>query len=135
MPSERTIHILAADAGPRVRDVMLVGPDTVPPTATVAEARRLFESPRHKLLVVADGTRYVGAVERASLEGADDATPLGELDPSGVPTLAPDDPTARALELDRARTPVVDGDELVGLVCLNREHGAFCVLRGQVSAG
>jgi CBS domain-containing protein len=109
---------------------MLVGPDTLPPTATVAEARAAFESPRHKLLVVADGTRYVGSIDRGAVENADDATPLGELRMADVPTLSPDDPTSAALELDASRTPVVDdGGELVGLVCFNRTRGSFCVMK------
>ena len=122
-----TKNVPAADAGPLVRDVMLAEPDTLPPTATVADARARFESPRHKLLLVADGDRYVAAVTRESIEDADDATPLGELTPAPVPTLAPDEPYERALALERSRTPVVDADgRLSGLVCFNGR--SFCVL-------
>ena len=38
-----TRHIPVDDAGPRVRDVMMLEPTTMPPTATVADARRIFE--------------------------------------------------------------------------------------------
>lgn len=124
-----TINIRVAEAGPLVRDVMLAAPDTMPPTATVADARERFESPRHKLLLVADGSRYVGAITRESIEGADDGAPLGSVAYAEVPTLAPDDPAERTLELDRSRTPVVDaGGDLVGLVCFNRSGQTYCVL-------
>ena len=124
-----TKNVPAAAAGPLVRDVMLAAPDTLPPAATVADARARFESPRHKLLLVADGDRYVGSVTRESIAGADDDTALGELTPAPVPTLAPDDPFERALELERSRTPVVHADgRLAGLVCFNGTAQTFCVL-------
>lgn len=129
MGAGRSTHIALADAGPRVRDVMLLEPDTLPSSATVADARRAFESPRCKLLVVADGTRYLGAVSRESVDGAGDDEPLTAVAGPGVPTLAPEDPTSRALELEASRIPVVEGGELLGLVCLNRTRGAFCVTR------
>jgi CBS domain-containing protein len=125
----RTTHIAIEDAGPLVSDVMLIGPDTFPVTATVAEARTVFESPRHKLLVVVDGSRYVGSIRPESVEGADDDAPLGSLQMADVPTLAPGEPSTRATELDASRTPVVDADgDLVGLVCLNRTKASYCVM-------
>lgn len=130
MPSDRTTHIAVADAGPHVEDVMLAPADTFPSTATVADARRAFESPRHKLLVVVDGPRYVGSVLRESVEGVDDATPLADVAVADVPTVAPDDPTATATDLDMSRTPVVDAQgEFRGLVCFNRTRGSFCVMK------
>jgi len=127
-----TNHIALADAGPQVRDVMLVGPETVPPTATVAQAREVFASPRQKLLLVCDGSRYVGALEPAALEGADGAETVDGRVVSGVEVLAPDAPTDRVEAIvaatGRTRIPVVDADgELLGLVCFNRSKGAFCV--------
>src|SRR3954452_590045 len=90
-----TRNIAIADAGPRAADVMLPDPRTFPPTTTVAEARAVFESPRQKLLVVCDGTRYVGPVRDDGLDGADDAATVeAVLDPA-VPTMAPDDPSDR----------------------------------------
>src|SRR4051812_24127250 len=71
-----TSNIAAADAGPLASDVMLAGAGTLPPTATVAQARAVFESPRQKLLVVCDGTRYVGAIRRDGLDGAGDAATI-----------------------------------------------------------
>jgi CBS domain-containing protein len=127
-----TKHIASADAGPRVRDVMLLDPTTVPSTATVADARRIFESPRQKLLLVADGTHYAGGLTPAAIEGADDDTPLGTVASRDTPTLDPEEPTERVYavveEHGLNRVPVVDADgELLGLVCFNRSRGSFCV--------
>jgi CBS domain-containing protein len=125
------VNVPVAEAGPTVGDVMLRDPDVHPSTATVADARRAFESPRQKLLVIADGAHYVGAVRRESAEGdaADDA-PITSLETS-VPILSPEDPTERIFEIvdkhELTRIPVVDDGELVGLVCFNSGQHAFCV--------
>ncbi len=129
----QTIHIPLDEAGPLVADVMLRGPGTHLPSTTVADARAVFESPRQKLLVLAEGSRYAGAVVPETVAGAADDALLGDLETGGVPTVAPGDPTARALELSESaglnRIPVVDdAGDLVGLVCLNRTRAAFCVL-------
>src|SRR4051795_9365224 len=100
MPSDRTTHIRVADAGPHVEDVMLTPADTFSATATVADARRAFESPRHKLLVVVDGSSYVGSIDRDCVEGEDDATPLAEVSKASIPTLSPQDTTETAMGLD-----------------------------------
>ena len=127
--SAATTNVKVADAGPLVRDVMLAQPETLPSTATVADARAHFESPRQKLILVSDGARYAGALTRESLHGADDAAELGSLTMADVPTLAPGDPMQRALDLGASRTPVVDGNgELAGLVCFNGTVQTFCVL-------
>jgi CBS domain-containing protein len=126
------VNVPVAEAGPTVGDVMLPDPEVHPPSSTVGDARRAFESPRQKLLVIADGARYVGAVRRESAEGdaADDA-PITALETS-VPTLSPSDPTARIFEIvdthDLTRIPVVGEDgTLHGLVCFNRDRHSFCV--------
>ena len=127
-----TRNIPLADAGPRVADVMLRAPRAVAPGTTVAEARETFENPRVRLLLVADGERFLGAVTREHVGGVvRGETTLGELAAEAA-LVAPDDPVARAVELldaDEAdRLPVVDGaGTLVGLICFNRRHGHFCV--------
>jgi CBS domain-containing protein len=127
------VNVPVAEAGPTVGDVMLPDPDVHPPSATVADARRAFESPRQKLLVIADGSRYVGAVRRESAEGdADAEAPITSLETGAVPTLAPSDATERIFEIvdthDLTRIPVVGEDgTLVGLVCFNRGKHSFCV--------
>jgi CBS domain-containing protein len=128
-----TRNVPVASAGPRVADVMLRAPRTVGPETTVAEARRAFENPRERLLLVAAGETFLGAVPREALRDdlADDET-LGRLAVRDGATAAPDEPVARALELLDAgrgeRLPVVAPDgTLVGLVCFNRSRGHFCV--------
>ena len=128
-----TRNVPLADAGPRVADVMLREPRAVPPGTTVAEARAPFENPRVRLLLVADGERFLGAVTRDQVgDGVDGAATLEQLAAEGV-LVRPDDPVDRAVELlgadgARDRLPVVAGDgTLVGLVCFNRKHGHFCV--------
>jgi IMP dehydrogenase len=127
-----TRNIEVADAGPSAKDVMLTEPNTFPPTMTVAEARAVFESPKQKLLVVCEGTHFVGAIRRDGLDGAGDDEAIGDLVDADVVTLAPEDPSARVPEIVEAsgltRIPVVDATgELLGLVCFNPSPGSFCV--------
>jgi CBS domain-containing protein len=120
-------------AGPHVQDVMLRGPRTVAPETTVAEARESFENPRVRLLLVARGDAFLGAVTRETIsdEIGGDVT-LETLTVDGGTLVAPSDPVDRAVELlelnQTDRLPVVEDDgTLVGLVCFNRRHGHFCV--------
>jgi CBS domain-containing protein len=121
-----------AEAGERVEDIMLRGPRTLGPDATVADARRAFENPRERLLLVARDGVFLGTVSRAAIAGdvADDAT-LGDVLAHG-PRVTPEDSVVHALALldadDGERLPVVAADgSLVGLVCFNRRRGVFCV--------
>jgi CBS domain-containing protein len=127
-----TTNVSLEQAGSRVEDVMLRGPRTLSPASTVAEARRAFENPRERLLLIARDGMFVGALAREALapDLADD-TPLGRLTPDGQ-SIAPSAPVADALALLEAdaseRLPVVEPDgTLVGLVCFNRRQGHFCV--------
>jgi CBS domain-containing protein len=128
-----TRNIPVADAGPRAADVMLREPRAVPPGTTVEEARETFANPRVRLLLVAEGDRFLGAVTREQVgEDVDGGTTLGQLAADAV-LVRPDDPVDRVVALLEAdeeadRLPVVAGDgTLVGLVCFNRKHGHFCV--------
>jgi CBS domain-containing protein len=128
-----TRNVPLADAGPHVEDVMLRGPRTVAPETTVAEGREAFENPRVRLLLVARGDTYLGAVTRETIgdELGGHVTLEALVTAEGV-RIAPADPVDRAVELLEAqqtdRLPVVaDDGTLVGLVCFNRRHGHFCV--------
>jgi CBS domain-containing protein len=121
-----TRHIPLDAAGPAVRDVMLAEARTIPPDTPVEEVRETFANPRVKLLLVAEGERFVGTLRA-------DAVPAEGTIARGVDTetatLDPDDGIQRALELleQTSRVPVVDADgRLHGLVCLNRGKSAFC---------
>jgi CBS domain-containing protein len=132
LPHMATRNIPVADAGPRAADVMLREPRAVPPGTTVEEARETFANPRVRLLLVAEGDRFLGAVTREHVEGVDGGTTLGQL-AADAALVRPDDPVDRVVALLEAdeeadRLPVVAGDgTLVGLVCFNRKHGHFCV--------
>jgi CBS domain-containing protein len=123
---------VAGAAGRRVSEVMIRGPKTLPAAATVDEARRLFENPRVLVALLDDGGRYAGELRRDDLPPSLPAEgPVGGLARPGE-TIGPDRPMSEALEimsrLDEERLAVVDPDgELVGLLCLNRKHGHFCV--------
>jgi CBS domain-containing protein len=128
-----TRNVPLADAGPRVEDVMLRGPRTVAPETTVAEARETFENPRVRLLLVARGDAFLGAVTRETIgdQLAGDVT-LEALAKDGGSLVGPADPVDRAVELleleQTERLPVVEEDgTLVGLVCFNRRQGHFCI--------
>lgn len=128
-----TRNIPVADAGPRVEDVMLRGPRTFDPETTVAGARAAFENPRVRLLLVARGDAFLGAVTRETIgdELGGDVTLEALVTDDGT-LVDPADPVDRAVELlelkQTDRLPVVTDDRtLVGLVCFNRRHGHFCV--------
>ena len=126
-----TVHIPFGDAGPAVKDVMMLEPRSVGPATPIADIRELFSSPSVKLMLVTDGERFLGTVTREDLPASGD----GPIEPhvrSDFPHLSPDDPVDKALALFNeqglSRIPVVtDGDRLEGLVCLNKSHSAFCV--------
>jgi CBS domain-containing protein len=128
-----TENVPLGSAGPLVADVMLRAPRTVAPVATVADARRAFENPRERVLLVACGATYMGVVGRDQLTGEiSDRATLGELARRDWARVTPQDTVSRALELLEAngteRLPVVtDGGELVGLVCFNRNRACFCI--------
>jgi CBS domain-containing protein len=121
-----TRHIPLDAAGPTVRDVMLAEARTIPPDTPVEEVRETFANPRVKLLLVAEGERFLGTLSPGDVPAA--GTIAAGVD-GGSPTLHPDDGIERALELleHSSRVPVVGEDgRLHGLVCLNRGKSAFC---------
>ena len=56
-----------------VGEVMISQPKTLPPTATVADARRMFENPSVRTALVVEDGRYAGELTREDVDGADDA--------------------------------------------------------------
>jgi CBS domain-containing protein len=84
-----------------------------------------------KLMLVTDGERFLGTVTRDDLPESGDG-PIQPHVRTDTPSLKPDDPVGKALELfsehELSRIPVVtDGDRLEGLVCVNKSHSAFCI--------
>lgn len=124
------------DAGDlRVRQAMISRPKSVPRTASVGEARALFENPKNRMLLVVDGDRYAGHVLRDGIPEASietDATPLWSHVQNACPTIGPDAAITEALPLAREAFEnriVVVGEhgELEGLLCLNKRDGYLCV--------
>lgn len=125
-----TVHIPFDGAGPAVKDVMMLEPRSVGPDTPVAEIRETFASPSVKLMLVTDGDRFLGTVTRDDLPESTDG-PIGPHVRDDTPSLRPDDPVDKALELfegqGMTRIPVVGDAGLEGLVCLNKSHAAFCI--------
>lgn len=117
--------------GRTVADVMVLGPKTVPASATVAEARaELLDDHVHVVLVV-EGDTLVGTVERIDLVGAPSSAPVlahAVLDGRTVaPTVAAEDARLLLLARGRRRLAVVDEHgALLGLLCLKRRLTGFC---------
>jgi CBS domain-containing protein len=116
--------------GELVRDVMVRRPKTLPAGATVGDLRRLFDNAHVMTALLVDGDAFVGAVDRHSLR-ADlaDTSPARDLATSGD-VIGPDAPMAAAVAqleaLGTDRLVVLDGSNLVGLMCLTKDRAAFC---------
>jgi CIC family chloride channel protein len=113
----------------RVSDVMAREVETLPATATVADAVRLLEQGRHRCYPVVDAlNRPIGLVTRADalhwgVESAGGGETLQDLAlDAELPTVRPDDLALQAIEVmlatDQGRLPVVDPNSgvLVGLL-------------------
>jgi CBS domain-containing protein len=113
-----------------VRDVMVRRPKTLPASATVADLRHLFSNGHVQTALLVDGDAFVGAVDRQSLPSdVPDAAPARDVATSGD-VIAPDAPMAEAvarLEANETdRLVVLDGPNLVGLMCLTKDRTGFC---------
>ena len=114
-----------------VREAMISRPKSLPVAASVGDARRLFENPGVRVVMIVDDGRYAGELRRDHLpQGAADEMPLAPFVTSGE-SIAPDATVAAAIELlersEGDRLAVVDHGRLVGLVCFSRSHGHLCV--------
>jgi CBS domain-containing protein len=114
-----------------VGEVMISKPKTLAATATVADARRLFENPSVRTALVVEDGRYAGELTRDDVAGEDDGAVVATVASTPAGTVAESDTVAAAFErMDAAgtdRLAVVDPDgTLRGLVCLSRSHGHLC---------
>ena len=102
-----------------VADVMHGGFPTMPPSATIGEARAWFAaSSSRRLAIVARRRRYLGSLTPADIpDDADPELPVGGVARVGA-VVAPDAPAEVGLRLvlaaDTRRVPVVDA---AGRVC------------------
>jgi hypothetical protein len=113
-----------------VRDVMVRRPKTLPASATVGDLRRLFGNSHVMTALLVDGDSFLGAVDRHSVasDAPDDSAAL-DLATSGD-VISADAPMASAVaQLDALGTDrlvVLDGRNLLGLVCLTKDRDGFC---------
>jgi len=129
------VNELALDAvgGRTVAEVMMTRPKVLSATASVAEARAVFANPKVQTCPMLDGAgALVAELAREQLpESATGAEPARTYAGAEIETIAPDAPAQQALDrlaaLGGERLCVVDDDgRLLGLLCLNGRHNAFC---------
>ena len=111
----------------QVRNVMTQNPTSCDPAATAVEAAKVMASEDVGSVPVVKGGRLVGVVTdrdlvvRVLAEGRDpNSTTVGEIASSDLETVSPDDDLDAALRKMASRKvrrlPVVEGDQLVGIV-------------------
>ena len=119
-----------------VADVMLRHPKTLAADATVSEAREALESQSTHMLLLVDGERFRGAVTAIPADADPDESALGFVDRS-APIVTEDTPVSAALarleHRPSGRLVVLDGQLLVGLVCLAKDGVTFCGSPGSMS--
>src|SRR3954453_16586693 len=121
-------------ASQSVAEAMIKRPKTLAASATVSDARRVFQNPRVQLcpLLGGDG-RLVGELTRDLIpESADAAAPARDYAGDRPPTISPHASMGQAMErleqLGGERLAVIDdAGRRTGLLCLNRRPGRFCV--------
>jgi CBS domain-containing protein len=133
MPDSTTADFPAIDRTQRVADAMLRRPKTLPPTASVGDARRLFEKPSVLTVLLADGSTFRGAIERGDLpDTAPDTEPALDYARVPVASIRPEALVGEALDrlaAESSKRLIVleeDGTTLRGLLCLNTSGSAFC---------
>jgi len=110
---------------------MVGRPDVHPGSATVGELRTFFANDHVHVALLVDEGRFIGAVERADLDGrtADEAAArVAGLDDRtiGPDVSLPDALTAMKLGGRRRLAVTTDDGELVGLLCLKSSGRGFC---------
>lgn len=113
-----------------VAEVMLRTPKTLPGDATAGEVRALLENQSVQLVLLADDGVFRGAVAEVPADAVAGAA-AREYALAEPPTIAVDESADAAFDRASAeplRRLVVlgEGDELLGLVCLNSTRTRFC---------
>ncbi len=117
-----------------VGDVMIRRPKTLPAGSLVGDVRSAFAQPNVRTVLLADGERFAGAIERGGLPaGAGDEEPAARYVESEPLTAHPGLPMTEAVTLlegaNEPRLIVLDDDgvTLLGLLCANTTATGFCV--------
>ena len=130
------LRVAIARPEPTVAEVMLRKPKTLSANVTVADARSAFENQSVQMLLLVDGDRFRGAVTGIPVDAESDAPVLDFVD-SSAPVVTEDmavsDALARLQYRPSGRLVVVDGEALVGLVCLAKDGVTFCGFPGSMS--
>lgn len=113
---------------------MIKRPKTLGADARIADVRREFERPSVRTVLLVDGGRFAGAIERDRLprEAPDSAPAAGYVDPQPL-TTTPGTAMSEAIELlgrrPEPRLIVLDEDgvTLRGLLCANGSGTGFCI--------
>lgn len=116
-----------------VREAMIHRPKTLPATASLAQARQALADGHVHLLLLVEGERLVGTIDRDDLADVldDGAVPAATYAVLTGRTTGPD-ADAEALRHDlrdaqARRLAVVEEDgRLLGLLCLKRTGAGFC---------
>jgi CBS domain-containing protein len=119
-----------------VADVMLRKPKTLRADVTVAAARSAFEHQSVQMLLLVDGDRFRGAVTAIPVDAEPDEPVLDFVDPSApvvTEEMSVPDALARLEHRPSGRLVVLDGEALVGLVCLAKDGVTFCGFPGSMS--
>jgi CBS domain-containing protein len=119
-----------------VADVMLRHPKTLAAGASVAEARSALESQSTHMLLLVDGGTFCGAVTAIPADAGPDEPARAYVDPSArvvTESMRLSDALARLEHRPSGRLVVLDGDRLVGLVCLAKDGETFCGTPGSMS--
>ena len=129
-------RVAIAQPEPTVADVMLRKPKTLPADVTVADARSAFENQSVQMLLLVDGDRFRGAVTAIPADAGPNEPVVDFVDLS-APVVSEDmsvsDALARLEHRRSGRLVVLDGEELVGLVCLAKDGVTFCGFPGSMS--
>lgn len=133
MKHEQTLLAREAAEPLTVGEVMLSRPKTLPADATVADLRRVFENPSMRTILLIDGAKFVGTVERPdvpdSAAAEEPAQAYARLDAERVgPELLVRDVIPHLGRTREGRLVVVDEDgvTLRGMLCLRNAYDAFC---------
>ncbi|MGZ6617795.1 MAG: CBS domain-containing protein [Solirubrobacteraceae bacterium] len=120
--------------GLTVGEVMLARPKTLPGDSPVAAARAAFARATVRTVLLADGVRFVGAIERSGLpDDAPDDAPARDFVEAEPLTATPETRMSDAMAmLEGRREPRLivldeDGVTLRGLVCANGSGTGFCI--------
>jgi CBS domain-containing protein len=128
-------RVAIARPEPTVAEVMLRRPKTLPADVTVGDARGAFENQSVQMLLLVDGDRFRGAVTAIPASAEPDEPVLDFVDTS-APVVTEDmsvsDALVRLEHRPSGRLVVLDGETLVGLVCLAKDGVTFCGIPGSM---